>query len=341
MKGQGDDIRLTVKYVLGGSDKDLDPCLVEIPEELGTRERKRRTVLTMGTAPEQQQEAPHQRAPRRTQINLPSTKENAQNRKTPNVSASSKKNATQEKKGSVVRRQRRSVKKKPVKEKRHWPSDLPCEIVVPHQQRIDFTSPMTDRGAEDGRKYMLPNARPPPPASSPSTLFAHSPHPAESALYTGGTQDEDPLSESDDLKSEPSLHRARMPSVEDMELVSRSEAKLPIKRVTVKSVVDQEMKQATDFVKDMLQSNPGETVKEESKVKEAPQTSPRQKELMEVFLSLMDHNEGTVEEDCLVDQINDHSSGAKNFREDEINQVLESLATSNKIMRCDDNIFWL
>jgi len=345
---QDDQIKLTVKYILGGSDKDLDPCLVEVPEELGTRERKRREVLSV-PAVEETKKSGAAKKKRPSHDAISNSKENTKNRKAPPPDAAQvPTNVTN------IKRGRRKSFKKPKTEKKDdrskWPADLPVSIVI---RRTELTSPMTERGAEDRRNDMLMTSSMRPPRSSPSTLFCRSPRDATAPMYSGGEEDEGgPVSDSN---SEPSsLDEKSAMSMEDNGGDDGAEgakqgaidhlalADAPVKRVTVQSVVDREMKEAANFVDDVLKSKPGEEPKKEGKKKEAaPETSPRQEELMAAFLRLMDHNEGTVEEECLASQINQQSGSSKAFVDNEVNDLVESLATNNKIMRCDGNIYWL
>jgi hypothetical protein len=427
------NIRLTVKYVLGGCDKDLDPCLVEVPQDLGTRTRKppsRSNVLTPAVATETKSSKPkrmkkaklgnsttttstsssHNKKPRphgttTTTTAAAASKENTQNRKSSEtstgkiqVSSGSGHKITQQ-----PRRRRRSTttftsntNKKCKKTKHKWPKDLPSEIVIPRHSHSNpsFTSPINDKGAEEGRKYMLPQNRKSPQNQHYRPLFpstdllgsGSSTHddddydvddPEEDELMMMTTSADDDVSESNVvLKSSAAASGGvpvvsssfltdtkQVPSASDMKVVEQQSAAattttstVPIlKRVTVKSVVDQEMKQAADFVSDMLQCPPGEqssfTAAAATTTAPASTTttsSPRQEQLMKVFLSVMDHNEGTVEEDELVQQINQHQTATTTkavetteFPSDEIHTLLQTLVQNNKIMRCDNHIYWL
>ena len=340
---QDDQVKLTVRYVLGGSDKDLDPCLVEVPEDLGTRERKRRVILTVPVEDTKKRNVAKKR-PSTEAVVVSDSKENANNRKAPpptNIGAPLE--------TKIKRGRRKSFKKRKSENKddrSKWPADLPCEIVIRH---TEFTSPMTERGVEDRRNQMLMTSSMRPPRSSPSTLFAQSPREAATPMYSGGEEGEeedDPLSDSN---SQPASSDEKSEASTDAEAEdakqSRTDsplAKAPVKRVTIQSVVDREMKEAANFVDDVLKTKPGEEPKKEEKKKEvAPKASPRQEELMAVFLRLMEHNEGDVEEDCLAAQINEQSGGSKDFGDTEVKCLMESLATNNKIMRSDGNIYWL
>lgn len=359
---QDDQVKLTVKYILGGSDKDLDPCLVEVPEESGTRERKRRAILTVPVEESKKRSGvAKKRAAESTAAQMDS-KENVRNRKAPPQVAVQ---APPVEAKIKRRRRRKSFNKRKSEnpkgdDKSKWPADLPCEIVIPH--RADFTSPMTERGAEDRRTLMTSSMR--PPRSSPSTLFAHSPREATTPMYSGG-EEEDEADEDDDSLSEPNSEPAYSEEKSGVSLVEERDdddhvkqsatatnssplAKAPVKRVTMQSVVDREMKEAANFVDDVLKTKPGakETPKEQGDTKKAAAsskvtTTPRQEELMSVFLRLMDHNEGTIEEECLAAQINQQSGGSRDFGDDEVKALMESLANNNKVMRCEGNIYWL
>eukprot|EP00977_Amphora_coffeiformis_P022261 scaffold10697_cov151-Amphora_coffeaeformis.AAC.4 len=336
---QDDQVKLTVKYILGGSDKDLDPCLVEVPEELGTRERKRREVLTVPVEETKKRSVAKKRP---SQEAISDSKENAQNPKVTPPAATEILKAANIKRGRRKSFKKRKTEKKDDRSK--WPADLPVSIVI---RRTELTSPMNEKGAEDGRNDIrITGSMRRPPRSSPSTLFARSPREATVPMNSGGEEDDYAFSDSN---SEPSSLEEKSDASMKVEeedakqsAVDLSMADAPVKRVTMQSLVDREMKEAANFVDDVLKSKPGEDPKKEEKKKEAvPKTSPRQEELMAVFLRLMDHNEGTVEEECLAAQINQQSAGNKDFGDHEVNDLMESLATNNKIMRCDGNIYWL
>ena len=353
---EDDEVRLTVKYILGGCDKNLDPCLVEVPEELGTRDRKRRSILTVAPPEESKKRGTISSNKKRSQPSgssriVSDSKENALNKKESRKTATKERKAVSESKSKP--RRRRSTKKRKTdstndnRNESNWPSDLPTEIVV--HSRATFASPMTEKGVEDRRSYMMSSRPQGHFRLSPSTLFARSPR--EEAAAAGYRDDEnDPLSDSNSTSNSDDDNDKASVEEEDVELTPHGMdvaaeatsplAKAPIKRVTIQSVVDREMKEAANFVDDVLQSKPGEVVKkEDKKVKEAPKTSPRQEELMAVFLRLLEHNEGTVEEDGLVEQINQHSEGNKNFTEGEVAELMEELTANDKIMRGDGNIY--
>lgn len=370
-KQDNNQVRLTVKYVLGGCDKDLDPCLIEVPEELGTRDRKRRNLLTV--APTKDAAKKKERQPKKKKATTAAeSKENTQNhRKTspPTVSVlvPPPKRGSVEKKKGVQRRRRRSSKNsrsdsnksKLTNNKAKWPADLPLEITV-HSRPL-FASPMTEKGVEDRRKYMLAGVATSlnnqnRSSTTPSTLYGRS-APAwcrddeddneddelsDSNLQPEPTQDDDDKSELVLVPPRASAMSSKAATTSSSSPIVAPEAAGLIKRVTLQSVVDREMKEAANFVDNVLKSKPGKAKQPEKKTKEQPPAaSPRQEELMAVFLSLMEHNEGTAEEDCLVAQLNQQSQGTKDFTAEEVQALVDSLATSNKIMRCDGSIYWL
>ena len=365
---EDDQVRLTVKYVLGGFDKDLDPCLIEVPEELGTRDRKRRTLLIVSppSGADEAKKKPKKKNAPTSAAAVSSSKENTQNHRKQSVLVATtceppaKQQRETPKKKVVQAKRRRSFKNKTRQrtnstnnDKLKWPADLPLEITV--HPRPAFASPMNEKGVEDRRKYMLVGggaAGTALPRSTPSTVYARS----AVALCRDedddvGVEENDPLSHSNpqpanmEEKSE-----ASSPSNQRMSLDKAAAG--TIQRVTLQSVVDREMKEAANFVQDVLHhKKPGDRVVAAAKKQPqavakkakpaAPKASPRQEELMAVFLSLMEHNEGTAEEDCLAAQLNQQSQGTKDFTEVEVKTLMDSLAVSNKIMRCDGSIYWL
>lgn len=354
---EDDQVRLTVKYILGGFDKDLDPCLIEIPEELGTRDRKRRTLLTV-TPPAAAEESKKKPRKKKSSTVASLSKENTQNHRTASQNTNKTRTNAPEPRQvetkKVVKRRSRSFKNKkkvPSADKHKFPADLPLEITV--HPRPTFASPMNEKGVEDKRKYMLGGgAVSHYPRSSLSTDYARS----AAALCRDDEEDEDndPLSDSNsqpasgngDDKSEESIPppSAKRLSLDQAAVVSAG----PIQRVTLQSVVDREMKEAANFVQDVLQNKSGDkiaTKPEQQQAKEtkatAPKASPRQEELMAVFLSLMEHSEGEAEEANLSGALNRQSQGSKDFTELEVQVLMDSLAESNKIMRCDGSIYWL
>ena len=342
--------------MLGGSDKDLDPCLIEIPEELGTRDRKRRTLSTVAPPPAATQDAEKKPKKNKSTVTavVSSSKENTQNHRKPSTTKKKKAHTASvleqvEKQKVVKARRRRSIKDKKkdslVDDKHKWPADLPLEITV--HSRPAFASPMNEKGAEDKRKYMYGGA---------GAAVAHLRSSPSTGYYAGSgvarcrdendDEDNDYLSDSnsqpvsmqeDDDESEASSPEAAAKG--RMSLDQTGPAGL-IQRVTLQSVVDREMKEAENFVQDVLHRKPEATEAKKTKPA-APKASPRQEELMAVFLSLMEHNEGTAEEDCLAEQLNQQSRGTKDFTVEEVRTLMDSLAVSNKIMRCDGSIYWL
>ena len=125
-------------------------------------------------------------------------------------------------------------------------------------------------------------------------------------------------------------------------------AKVPVKRVTVKSVVAREMKQAKGFVEDLLKIKPGKPTVEIAKPSSKPTptqkatTTPRHEDILIVFRLLMELEDGTVEEADLTNQLNQQlCKTATPFQTTEVQQTMETLELDGKIMRSDGVIFWV
>lgn len=340
---QDDQVRLDVKYILGGFDKELDPCLIEVPESLGTRERKRRTILTV--------EATKDTTKRSKQTvargSAPISKENAGNHiVTPAaVSAATKvdPNSQKKKNKNVKSKQGKNTKKAKsgaVEDKKERPIDIPSEITI---QRPVFASPMTVKGAEEGRKYMLPNNH--SRRASPSSLFMQS-HLGDTDVSPSDNnlKEDDPLSDANSVAASSASEKSdkdviKVKDDDESAAAASPLPEAPTRRVTMKSVVDREMKQASTFVDEVLNTKPGEIKKEVRKPKEPTEETLRQQELMSAFMQLMDHNESSVDEDSLVELIKQQSGKGQDFCEDEIQALIEKLDDSGKIMRCDGIIF--
>jgi hypothetical protein len=360
-------VKLDVKYTLGGADKGLDPCLVERPQELvrGGRERKRRTLLTV-TVP-----ATATKRARTTAAAATShCKENHRNAVPVTVSAA--------KKPKAARRRRKKTKAKVVRAPAAAPSssaahprpdDLPREIVIRHSSGaqasvLPATSPMTEKGVEEvgARSYMLPAAQ--RRRSSPSSHYASSDAGAD--LLLAASLGPNPFSvdsndscvaDSDVEWATPYMRYLRyknylaaealMANEEEMEEDDEDEASplppAPTKRVTMKSVIDGEMEKASNFVNNVLQSKPGEPPKESKKPPPPkPSLSPRQQALMLVFQQWMDHSEGSVEEGDLLACLNARRVKSQaSFDPPDVEALLTSLCATNKVMRCDGNIYSL
>jgi hypothetical protein len=371
-------VKLDVKYTLGGADKGLDPCLVERPQELvrGGRERKRRTLLTV-TVPA----TATKRARTTAAAATSHCKENRRNAVPVTVSAAKKPKAARRRRKKTKAKVVRAPAAAPSSSAAYpRPDDLPREIVIRHSSGaqasvLPATSPMTEKGVEEvgARSYMLPAAQ--RRRSSPSSHYASSdagadllsaalgPNPSSVDSTDSYVSDDEEASfryTKDKLFStgrrltadqlyqlETEALMANEEEMEDDEEDDEDEASpmppAPTKRVTMKSVIDGEMEKASNFVNNVLQSKPGEPPKESKKPPPPkPSLSPRQQALMLVFQQWMDHNEGSVEEEDLLACLNARRVKSQaSFDPPDVEALLTSLCATNKVMRCDGNIYSL
>jgi hypothetical protein len=222
---------------------------------------------------------------------------------------------------------------------------IPMEIHIPllSPERVSasarFTSPLTESGVESRpvRKYMLNNhavdmqrlTPPCSPASDVKSCARESPISRVKSLGRGDFLD----------IPETKKTKGACPQAEHG----------PRVKVTLREVYDDHWQKANEFVKDVVtdskakQPAPSKKEEEISKAPELPEVDERQSAFLAVFNDLLQNNDGTIEEEGLLSNINELSAkrvkNGMTFAQADVDQILLHLCEENKIMRCDGQVY--
>jgi hypothetical protein len=337
---------LDVKYTItGGFDKQIDPDLVKPHQELKRAGRQRRTREVFAVpVDDKENEAKATKKKDTTQKPKVEMKE-----KPVKVSTKAEKPKTNKSKKRKKAVSNDASEVQSVQEADSIPKFIQIPLLSPERVSASarFTSPLTQSGVEarPKRQYMLSNeavaaqhddlCTPPssPVSDSKSSVkksrVRESPIPRVKTLGRGNFLD--------------------IPETKKTEGACTKAAHVPRVKVTLREVYDDQWQKASEFVKDVVtdskanQPSPSKKEEEASKAPELPEVDERQSAFLSVFNVLLQNNDGTIEEEGLLAQINELSAQRfKNgivFAEADVDQILLHLCEENKIMRCDGQVY--
>jgi len=361
--------KVDVKYVLGGSDKNLeldfvDPVTEEKAQVVDSR-RSRRRRLPAETNEQQTSDEIATNHKGKVKLTFDSSKHNKKQRTSSNAEneanatqkASKKKQTSKSKSGTMKRKP--CVRRKLVQQEPKATSvatatpDVPRSIFVP--TAAENSRDLMSELKSTPQPFMLSEAvRRRTTGLAPTNLQESLASSSQLSDRSGPTGANRALSKSCSSYSATPVKntcRDEEPKSSTKRLLSpkkrsspANHGTSPIRMATLHSEHDRAMNGASQFIQVVLQGNKSPLPKaDEASSKSASVGGPKVDEalLAQFFKALHDLielNEGIVSDENLADEINQNAV-TRQFSEEEVEELLGHLCAENKIMRCDGQIF--